>query len=114
MVTTSTLARAHHGERRLLRAPAAAQWRVARGRGRCARPDGRKGRVCAGGCRANGRGRGRLVSAFHLVAGHEQLFQVAGRLSDPRRDRATASVSAPQSRPTVSTTMSGMLPVLSP
>ena len=43
-----------------------------------------------------------------------QLFQVAGRISEPRRDRATVSVSPPQSRPTVSTTMSGRLPVLSP
>src|SRR5690349_7089590 len=49
-----------------------------------------------------------------VVAGHEQLVQVAGRLSEPRRDRATARVSPAQSRPTVSTTMSGMLPVLSP
>ena len=43
-----------------------------------------------------------------------RLFQVAGRVSEPRRDRATASVSPAQSRPTVSATMSGMLPVLSP
>src|SRR5580704_5778332 len=43
-----------------------------------------------------------------------RLFQVAGRVSEPRRDRATASVSPAQSRPTASATMSGMLPVLSP
>src|SRR5215831_5976087 len=43
-----------------------------------------------------------------------RLFQVVGRISEPRRDRATASVSPAQSRPTVSTTMSGRLPVLSP
>jgi len=59
-----------------------------------------------------------LADAVHLVpqvvAGHGQLLQVAGRLSEPRRDRATARVSPAQSRPTVSTTMSGMLPVLSP
>src|SRR5260370_24865893 len=43
-----------------------------------------------------------------------RLFQVAGRISEPPRDRATASVSPPQSRPTVSTTMSAILPGLSP
>src|SRR5215467_14214309 len=48
------------------------------------------------------------------AAGLLLLFGVAGRRSEPRRDRATASVSPPLSRPTVSTTMSGMLPVLSP
>src|SRR5579875_1180904 len=42
------------------------------------------------------------------------LSPVAGRITEPRRDRATASVSPPQSRPTESTTMSGRLPVLSP
>src|SRR5579875_2996828 len=41
------------------------------------------------------------------------LSPVAGRITEPRRDRATASVSPPQSRPTESTTMSGRLPVLS-
>jgi hypothetical protein len=54
-----------------------------------------------------------LANGLHL-APQLQLFQVAGRKSEPRRDRATASVSPPQSRPTVSTTMSGILPVLSP
>jgi hypothetical protein len=53
-----------------------------------------------------------LADAVHLVP--QQLFQVAGRRSEPRRDKATASVSPPQSRPTVSTTMSGMLPTASP
>ena len=43
-----------------------------------------------------------------------QLVQVVGRRSEPRSDRATASVSPPHSRPTASTAMRGVLPMLSP
>ena len=63
-----------------------------------------------GGCGAAGL-RLRVLGEIEVVL---RRFPVAGRISEPRRDRATASVSPPQSRPTVSTTMSGILPVLSP
>src|SRR5271154_5721834 len=55
------------------------------------------------GCRSGAAGRGEIEAVL-------RLFQVAGRKSEPRRDRATASVSPAQSKPTVSTTMSGTLP----
>src|SRR5215472_2322691 len=59
------------------------------------------------GCRSGAAGRGEIEVMLRLC-------QVAGRMSGPRRDRATAIVSPAQSRPTVSTMMSGRLPVASP
>src|SRR5262249_39004102 len=43
-----------------------------------------------------------------------QLFQVEGLSSEPRSESTIASVAVAQTTPMVSTTISGMLPMLSP
>src|SRR5260370_8444925 len=43
-----------------------------------------------------------------------RLFQVAGRISEPRSDRSTESVIHPQIRPPQSTHLTPTLPLLSP